>query len=280
LSINFQQEHYAMATPSNGITPEVIRDFMPPYHLSPDLLAATIAALPRPPPDSTTAWRQARLTRLFQEVTDLHPADAAQARLAAQFLTTRELADAYKARAHTPDLDINQMCRLGRTADALLRSAATLERTLARRQKLPVSFYGTVIQDEVDIPALETIWASGIPASAGTGSRASAGAGSPAAATTATTPPPATPQPATETTPLDPGPDSRPDPQPTPPAPLQAQPDQSPDPTTQPGEPPATPRTRPAGPDWVFEQLDEGPGYSRQVLRRRTAADPLPEPAE
>src|SRR5580698_9545015 len=136
---DFQQEHSTMTTPSNGITPEVIRDFMPPYHLSPDLLAATIAALPRPPPGSTTAWRQARLTRLFQEVTDLHPADAAQARLAAQLLSTRELADAYKARAHTPDLDINQMCRLGRTADALLRSAATLERTLARRQKLPVS---------------------------------------------------------------------------------------------------------------------------------------------
>jgi hypothetical protein len=215
-----------MATPSNGITPEVIRDFMPPYHLSPDLLAATIAALPRPPPGSTTAWRQARLTRLFQEVTDLHPADAAQASLAAQFLTTRELADAYKARAHTPDLDINQTCRLGRTADALLRSAATLERTLARRQKLPAAFFGVVIQDEVDIPALETIWASGTPASAN--------ADAPAATTT---PPPATPQPATAPDPVDPQPDPRPDPQPAPPPQLQAQPDQSPDPATQPGEP-------------------------------------------
>jgi hypothetical protein len=236
---DFQQEHHTMATPSNGIPPEVIRDFMPPYHLSHDLLAATIAALPRPPPGSTTAWRQARLTRLFQEVTDLHPADAAQASLATQFLTTRALADAYKARAHTPDLDIDQMCRLGRTADALLRSVAALERTLARRQKLPVSFYGTVVQDEVDIPALATIWASGIAASAG--------AGSPASTTTATTPSPATPQPATATTPLDPGPDSRSGPQPTPPAPLQAQPDQSPDPTTQPGEPPARAPPAPTG---------------------------------
>jgi hypothetical protein len=155
-----------MATPSNGITPEVIRDFMPPYHLSPDLLAATIAALPRPPPGSTTAWRQARLTRLFQEVTDLHPADAAQASLATQFLTTRELADAYKARAHTPGLEINQMCRLGRIAVDLLRSAAQLDRTLARRQNMPTAFFGVVVQDEVDIPALETIWASQPPASA------------------------------------------------------------------------------------------------------------------
>ena len=260
-----------MATPSNGITAEVIRDFMPPYHLSSDLLAATIAALPGPPPGSTPAWRPAPRTRRFQEVTDLHPADAEQARLATQLLTTRELADAYKARAYVPDLDINQMCRLGRIAEALLRSADALGRTLARRQKLPTAFFGVVVQDEVDIPALATIWASGIPASAGTGSLASA--------TTATTPPPATPQPATATTPLDPGPDPRPDPQPTPPAPLQAQPDQ-PDPATQPGEPPATPRTRPAGPDWVIQPLDQGPGYSREVLRRRTAADPLPEPAE
>jgi hypothetical protein len=265
-----------MATPSNGITPEVIRDFMPPYHLNPDLLAATIAALPRPPADSTTAWRQTRLARLFQEISDLHPADAAQARLAAQLLTTRELADAFTARAHTPNLEDNQMWRLGRTADALLRSAAGLERTLARRQKLPSAFFGVVIQDEVDIPALEAIWASGIPASAGTGSPASAGA------TTATTPPPATPQPATALGPVDPRPDPPPNPEPTPPTPPQpqAQPDQSPDPTTQPGEPPATPRMRPAGPDWVIQPLDQGPGYTREVLRRRTAADPLPEPAE
>ena len=259
-----------MATPTNGITPEVIRDFMPPYHLSADLLAATIAALPRPPPDSTTAWRRARLTRLFQEVTDLHPADAAQASLAAQFLTTRELADAYKVRAHTPGLDFNQVCRLGRIAVDLLRSAAQIDRTLTRRQNMPTAFFGVVVQDEVDIPALEAIWASQTPASA-----------SPSSPASASTPPPATPQPAIATTPLDPRPDPQPDPEPTPPTPpqLQAQPAQSPDPATQPGEPPAPPRTRSAGPDWVFERLDQGLGYSREVLRRRTAADPLPEPA-
>src|SRR5271167_2104374 len=101
-----------MTIPSNGITPEVIRSVMPPYHLSPDLLAATIAALPAPPPDTTTAWRQARLTRLLQEITALKPADAAQARIATQILPTRGLGDAFIARAHAPNLDINQMCSL------------------------------------------------------------------------------------------------------------------------------------------------------------------------
>src|SRR5271157_985487 len=98
-----------MSIPCNGITPEVIRSVMPPYRLSPDLLAATIAALPAPPPDSTIAWRQARLTRLFQEIADRKPADAAQARIAAQLLIARELADAFAARAHAPNLEINQM---------------------------------------------------------------------------------------------------------------------------------------------------------------------------
>jgi hypothetical protein len=273
-----------MTTPSNGITPEVIRDFMPPYHLSHDLLAATIATLPAPPPDSTTAWRQARLARLFQEISDLHPADATQARIAAQLVTARELIDAYTARAHTPNLELNQMCRLGRTAAELHRSAAQLDRTLARHQKMPTAFFGVVIQDEVDIPALETIWASRTPASAETRSLASASVGSPASASAgspiATTPSPDTPQPATVLGPVDPRPDPRPDPQPAPPPQLQAEPAQSSDPTTQPGQPPTPPRTRPAGPDWMIEHLDQGPGYTREVLRRRTAADPLPEPAE
>src|SRR5580692_7645737 len=152
-----------MTIPSNGITPEVIRGVMHPYRLSPDLMAATIAALPPPPPDSTTAWRQTRLTRQLQEITALKPADAAQAHIAAQILTTRELADAFTARAQAPNLEINQMCRLGRTGAELLRSAAALDRALARHQQMPTPFYGVVIQDEVDIPALETIWATGTP---------------------------------------------------------------------------------------------------------------------
>src|SRR5277367_6311445 len=100
-----------MSQPSNGITPEVIRSVMPPYHLSPDLLQATFAppptpppaptspppppptpaALPPPPPDSTTAWRHAHIARLTQEISALMPANAAQARIAAQIVITREL---------------------------------------------------------------------------------------------------------------------------------------------------------------------------------------------
>jgi hypothetical protein len=47
-----------MTLPSNGIT-EIIRGVMPPYRLSPDLLAVTIEALPAPPPDTSTPCRQA-----------------------------------------------------------------------------------------------------------------------------------------------------------------------------------------------------------------------------
>jgi hypothetical protein len=36
-----------MTLPSNGITADLIRDILPPYHLSADLLAGTFAALPR-----------------------------------------------------------------------------------------------------------------------------------------------------------------------------------------------------------------------------------------
>src|ERR1700733_4714105 len=194
-----------MTIPSNGITPEVIRGVMPPYHLSPDLLAATIAALPAPPPDTTTAWRQARLTRLLQEIAARKPADAAQARIAAQILTTQELAEVFIARALTPNLEINLMCRLGRTAGELLRSADRLDRSLARHQQMPVSFYGTVIEDEVDITALETLWASGIPASAAADARTG---------TIAATPPPATPQPTTAPSSVD----SDPSPDPAEPA--------------------------------------------------------------
>ena len=38
-----------MSRVTNGIPPDVIREMMPPYHLGPDLLVATFAALPRPP---------------------------------------------------------------------------------------------------------------------------------------------------------------------------------------------------------------------------------------
>jgi hypothetical protein len=104
-----------MSEPSNGITPEVIRSVMPPYHLSPDLLQATLAALPRPPEDATAAWRQARI--------------------AAQVLITRELADTVVTQAHAPGVEIPLICRLARAAATLMQTAAMLERSLNRQQQ-------------------------------------------------------------------------------------------------------------------------------------------------
>ena len=75
-----------MSLSSTGLTQDVIREMMPPYHLSPDLLEAMFAALPPPPPDAPATWRQARITRLMQEISTLMPANAARARLASQIV--------------------------------------------------------------------------------------------------------------------------------------------------------------------------------------------------
>ena len=99
-----------MSQPSNGITPEVIRQIMPPYQLSPDLLQATLAAIPRPPPDAATTWRQARIARLTQEISALMPANAAQARIAAQVLISPELADTLVTQAHSSNADLPLLC--------------------------------------------------------------------------------------------------------------------------------------------------------------------------
>jgi len=254
-----------MSIPSNGITPEVIRDSMAPYLLSPDLLHATFAALPAPPPDATPAWRRARVTRLAAEIVAPMPANAEQARISAEFLIFRELSDTFAKASQAPGQTGEQRCRLGRTASGLMRTAIELRRSLARLQQKPAPFFGTVEDHEVDLAAVDAMWGRH------PGQLAE--------------PPPASPprQPPRGATPpltqADPAP-TIPDPQPAPPPQLHAQPARSPDPTTQPGEPPAPPRTRPAGANWMFEQLDQGPGYTREVLRRRTAADPLPEPAE
>ena len=75
-----------MTPPTNGITADVIRDVMPPYELSADLLAAALASIPRPPPGATQAWRQVRTLRFVREIAGLMPADAPQARIAEQIL--------------------------------------------------------------------------------------------------------------------------------------------------------------------------------------------------
>jgi hypothetical protein len=147
-----------MSLPSNGITQEVIREMMPPYHLSDDLLAGTFRALPPPPPDASAAWRQAHIARLVQEISGFMPADATQARIAAQIIVVREATEDTFARSHAPELTVEQVCRLRRPAAELTRSAATRERTLARHQQKPVPFFGTVLADGVDIAALDAVW--------------------------------------------------------------------------------------------------------------------------
>ena len=150
-----------MSFPSNGITPAVIREMMPPYHLDNDLLGAMFAALPPPPPDASAAWRRVRITRLLHEVSTLAPANAAQARIATEIVVTRALADTIAARAYAPDLTVLQMSRVARSSAEVRRTAIGLERLLARHQQLPVPFFGTVLADEVDVAAVDAVWCGG-----------------------------------------------------------------------------------------------------------------------
>ena len=147
-----------MSLPANGITADVFRDIMPPYRLNHDLLAAMFTTLPPPKPAATPTERHAHVTRLVQEVAVLMPADEAQARLATQIVITRELADDTFTRSHIPDLTVEQVCRLRRTAAHLTQMSIALERTLVRRQQKPAPFFGTVLADEVDTAALNQIW--------------------------------------------------------------------------------------------------------------------------
>jgi hypothetical protein len=233
-----------MSQPSNGITPEVIRQIMPPYQLSPDLLQATLAALPRPPPDAATTWRQARIARLTQEISALMPANAAQARIAAQVLISREPADTLVTQAHSSNADLPLLCRLARTAATVTQTAVMLERSLTRHQQKPAPFFGTLLSDEVDIPALDATWRSNPDHQ-------------PQPAPAAEAPP--TPRPPEPTPPTPPSPVLTPtEPQP--------QPDRPP-------HPPGHPDPDATTPEWSITKLDEGPGWSREVLRHRSSRE-------
>jgi hypothetical protein len=179
-----------MSLPTNGITPEVIRESMPPYQLSADLLAAMFASIPPPPPDATQAWRLERATRLVQEVAGLMPADAPQARIAASLVIVREATDDTFARVNEPGLTVEQICPLRRTGSALTNSSAALERMLARHQQKPVPFFGTVLADAIDVAALAAGW--GGPGSRGedVGESGDGSADGPVAAGMARTDPP------------------------------------------------------------------------------------------
>jgi hypothetical protein len=235
-----------MSQPSNGITAEVIRDSMPPYELSADLLNATFAAIPRPPPEATTEWSHARIARLTQEISTLMPANAAQARIAAQILVYRELTDTAATLAHTPGVTVAEFCRLARSAAALAQTAATLGRSLTQYQQKPAPFFGTVLSDAVDIPTINAIW-RGTPGK----------------------PPPA-PEAAVRRPPDPPNPSAPA--QPTPPSaaltPTEPQPhaDHPPHPTTAPA-----PNAAATSSEWTRIPLDSGPGWSREVLRHRSS---------
>src|SRR5271165_1356695 len=173
-----------MSIPSNGITSDVIRNAMPPYHLSQDLLEGTLSALPPPPPDATPAWRETRATRLIAEIATLMPATAGQARMAAQVLVLRELADNLARQVYAPGVSVAEMYRMSRGAGELARSATVLGRELTRRQQKPAPFFGTVVADGVDVGALVAGWGSGAPAVAAAGARHGETAPRVAAATT------------------------------------------------------------------------------------------------
>jgi hypothetical protein len=147
-----------MAIPTNGIAPAVIREIMPPYQLSADLLQATFATLPAPPPDASAAWREARSTRLIQEILASKPSDAGQARIAAQLLIVRELADSLTARIHAPGVTLEQMCGVARTVAGLLCTAVSLDRSLQQHQQKPVPLLGVVVAERIDLPALDAVW--------------------------------------------------------------------------------------------------------------------------
>jgi hypothetical protein len=241
-----------MSIPSNGITPEVIRAVMPPYHLSLDLLAATFAALPAPPPDATPAWRRARVTRLAAEIVAPMPANADQARISAQHLIFRELADTFAKAAQAPGRTPEQRCNLARTASGLMRTAIELDRSLARHQQKPVPMFGNVDDQEVDIAAVDAMW-GGQPAE----------------------PPPAPPPPQAPrdaTPPL-----TQADPSPAIPSPPTPEDRAAPSPHPQPNQPPHPDRAAGA-PEWTITKLDEGPGWSREVLRHRSSPAPSVAP--
>jgi hypothetical protein len=249
-----------MSQPSNGITPEVIRQVMPPYQLSPDLLQATLAAIPQPPPDATPAWRHARIARLTQEISALMPANAAQARIAAQVLIYRELADALATQAHASRTDRPLMCRLARTAAALVQTTATLGRALTQYQQKPAPFFGTVLSDAVDIPALDATWNT----SPDNRTQPAPDAAAPDDAALDAPPPPMR-------RPPDPPNPSPPAP-PTPPSAVLTPTEPQPQPD-RPPHPPAHPDQQAAIPEWTITKLDSGPGWSREVLRHRSSRE-------
>ncbi len=259
-----------MTLPSNGITPDVIRDAMPPYDLSQDLLEGTFAALPPPPPDASAAWRQARATRLIAEIATLMPATAGQARMAAQILVLREVADTLASQVYAPGATMEQMCRAGRASAEVARSATALGRALERCQQKPAPFFGTVVAEGVDVAALAAAWggravvsgeAAGVAlASVGEAGPARRDGPEPAADQPNDAPGVAGDGPSAAVTPMPLAVDGTA-------LEVRAQLDLSPDEAARHG------RDAGATSGWVVTPLDQGPGWTREVVRRRTSGE-------
>jgi hypothetical protein len=107
-----------------------------------------------------------------------------------------------------------------------------LERSLIRYHQNPAPYFGTVLSDAVDIPALDATWHP-------------------------------TPDHQPHPAPDAPSPPARP----TAPSADLAAPKPQPD---RPPHPSASPEQPAANPEWSRIKLDEGPGWSREVLRHRS----------
>jgi hypothetical protein len=252
-----------MSTPSNGITAEVIRGVMPHYHLNTDLLGETLRVLPPPPPNASTPWRHARITRLVQEIGGLMPADAPQARIAAQLVIVREIADDTFHRSNAPGLTIAQLCQLRRIGDNLARTALNVERTLTRRQSKPALFFGTVEADAVDIAALDAGWHN------------EPGDERPAGPDPTAPPPNGQPAPAPHPPPAHQAPRAHgvtPNPPPAPPTAAPPTRDAAPSPTAMPLGATASPTSPPPRPD-------PQPGHTRDTPRPPTSREAAGETA-
>jgi hypothetical protein len=144
-----------------GITASVIQAMMPPPCISVDLVDATLATLPPPPPDASAAWRRARITQLIEEIVAYQPTNAAQSHMAAQIIMVRALADHLASQAQAPDLTVKQMCSISGDADRLTRTAEMLERSLRRLQKRqaknPVPLPANPAAG-LDLEALDAVW--------------------------------------------------------------------------------------------------------------------------
>ena len=216
------------------------------------------------------------------------PADAPQARIAADIVIVREAADDTFARSFAPELTVVEFCRLRRVAGELKRTGAMLERGLARRQAVPAPFFGRVEADAVDIGALDAVWCKGTVAAGAVVQQGVA----PEPATAPVDPGPgidmAGPEPDGEAVPDPAAPPARVAAVPAEPAPDQpdgaapavdaggsraaaaplpadgkvwAQPRRSADTAPRPG------RDAGVAPAWTTTRLDQGPGWTLEVVR-------------